>query len=103
VVAPPIADIEAASKVVVMHLTHTLKNGRDQPIGFWLEPWAEQFDIPAGSTLKLLCECRDQEEGTPEVEVTEALMIYFFGSGCRVKVWVDDHEVTTASWNLQSP
>lgn len=85
-----------------MHTT-SLKNSRSESIRFWLEPWAEEYEVPSGSTLKLSYECAKPTMLYPEVEVTETLIVWWFGSGCRVRVYVDGKEVTAASWRTLSP
>jgi hypothetical protein len=87
-----------------MRLTHTIQNNLKTNLSFWLEPWAEQFDIPPGSTLRLLCDCAIADNAAPHVEVTPEFLTYWFGSKCRIRVWLDDQEVTSpASWAVPSP
>ena len=84
--------------------TVMIKNSRMKPIVFWLEPWAEQFEIGPGSMLELRYECSILSAADPELVVTEDLFVWWFGSGCRVQVHIDGEDVTSpASWTIQSP
>ncbi len=85
-----------------MHTT-LLKNSGSTSVHFWLEPWAEEYEVPPGSTLKLHYECIKPTMLYPEVEITETLIVWWFGSGCRVRVYVNEEEVTAASWKIPSP
>jgi hypothetical protein len=82
----------------------SITNERKEPISFWLEPWAEQFAITAGSTLELQFECPESDFTSPDVHITDSLFVYWFGSRCRVKVFLDGTEVTSpASWSISAP
>ncbi len=83
--------------------TSSLKNRRNESIRFWLEPWAEEYEISSGSTLKLRYECVKPSMIYPEVEITESLIVWWFGSNCRVRLYIDDQDVTAASWDIPSP
>jgi hypothetical protein len=90
--------------MATMKRVASIRNERHGPVSFWLEPWAEQFEIQAGSTLELHYDCADDDALSPEVQMTERLLVYWFGSGCRVRVFMDGVDVTSpCSWTLAVP
>ena len=82
----------------------SFRNDRSTSIAFWLEPWAEEFHVAPGATLIFRCDFPKGTRGVPAVEITERFFVCWFGTGCRVRVFIDDADVTSpASWAIPAP
>ncbi len=77
------------------------ENSRAEPVNLVLEPWAEEFTVPVGSTLRVAF---FSETAQPiDTELTDAFLVLYAGSACRARVYLNQEEVTQASFSAETP
>jgi hypothetical protein len=84
------------------HAWHwALSNVGPQKLLVWLEPWAEEIEVPSGSTIALRVEGK---ESTPvEIESTADHIVVWASAGQTARVYIDDREQESASASLPVP
>lgn len=68
----------------------------------WLEPWAEQFDVPAGSSISLTSSDDARKQGAGEVEWAEGRVIVW-ATASRIEVRIDGILQESASARIVAP
>ena len=82
--------------------TLTFHNRRHETLRLWLEPWAEEIDVPAGGRVDLVVEGRAARTEA-EFELTSESLAFYAPGGSRVGVLVDGNRIETASASLAVP
>ena len=75
-----------------------LRNNNPSKITFILEPWAEEFDVPAGSKLRIYIIY--VKEGTIITDINQKYFVVWLWGGCRAQVLVDDQDLTPKSLSI---
>lgn len=73
-----------------MEISHRIKNGQDQPISLWLEPWAEQYTIEPGAELVV---SYTAESSPLDFELTSDLFVLWANTSHSPKILRDGREV----------
>ncbi len=66
----------------------------------WLEPWAEEFEVPARSTISLSF---NSEDGPAEINSTPDRIVIWADAGQTTRVFIDDAFQESASASLPVP
>jgi RimJ/RimL family protein N-acetyltransferase len=69
--------------------TFTVHNSRSTDLLLWLEPWCEEFRVPAGRRLDLVLEGRFARPLDAPFELNETHLAFFAPGGSRVRVLID--------------
>lgn len=77
-------------------------NSTKLPLQFILEPWAEEFELLAGSTLDLIVTSKNSTE-TSVFEQTDSELIFYAGSESLVRVFIDGEDVSVGSAEIMTP
>src|SRR3954468_14447684 len=67
----------------------------------WLEPWAEEFEVPGGSTIVL--RVTEQESSAVEIESRPDHIVVWASAGQTARVYIDDHIQESASASFPVP
>src|SRR5687768_1758763 len=81
----------------------TIHNRRPVRLLLWLEPWAEEFTIPPGSTIDLVLSGTFEEPVDAPLELTSEHLVFFAPSGSFVRVLLDGIEQDSGSKDIQVP
>ena len=76
-------------------------NGQDRLRTFILEPWAEEYEVPPGSDLRV--KIRYGHPGTLESDDAHEYFTIWLWSGCQAEVEVDGRVVSSAATEIKSP
>jgi hypothetical protein len=76
--------------------SQTIRNDRDVPLAVWLEPWAEELQIPPGKSAVFTA--HSEIEGALEVEGHAPLTVFGW-SGSELVVEIDGEVV----WRSYAP
>jgi hypothetical protein len=90
------AKVKVSSFVITNSRPHTMK--------FWLEPWAEEFEVPSGSKIKIICRSPAEGDINHELDITPELFTFYAPPGSLARVYINNEDVTSpASDTLPSP
>lgn len=78
-------------------------NSSSSAIIFWLEPWAEEFEIPAEGTLELEVRGPSGRDNAPVFEQTEDLLILYAGPRSTVRLFLNGRDVSGGSADIKTP
>jgi hypothetical protein len=67
----------------------------------WLEPWAEEFEVPHRSTLTLRIINSSIDSEFPEIQATEDNVVIWAGSGDLIEVSID--QILQDSYSARAP
>ena len=73
----------------------------DDPITLIIEPWAEEFQIPTGSTVVMKIKYRVLDN--IETELTPKYFVVWLWCGCQVEVLIDGVDKTTPFLSTPAP
>jgi hypothetical protein len=78
------------------------------PLLVWLEPWAEEFEVPVGSTITMHVSCTggiedDEDDDAVSAECTTEHLVVWADAGQIVRVSIDGDLQDTASATIPVP
>ena len=77
-------------------------NAGTDPALLWLEPWAEEFELPAGSSVFLRTPVGQPAGWLGSVEQTPDHIVIWMNGG-TVQLWIDDMAQDSASAVIPTP
>ena len=96
------ASFEHTERILTLETLTKYKfsNERKSKIIAIIEPWAEEFDLPANSILEI--DILSERHGSVETELTERYLVVELWGGCRVEVLIDGITQDRSSLNIPS-
>lgn len=82
--------------------TLTFHNSRAETLRLWLEPWADEVEVPPGGRVDLVAEGL-AAQAEAEFEVTSENLAFYAPGNCRIRVLVDGVEADTGSASITAP
>jgi hypothetical protein len=82
-------------------MAYSVKNTNHGSITVIIEPWAEEFSLPADSILLITVRCA--QSGQIETEIGPGRLSLWLWGGCRVRVSIDDQDKTPPSLSIPAP
>jgi hypothetical protein len=80
---------------------YSFENRKSEPIVAIIEPWAEEFVVPPGSTLSMVM--ASARSGSMETAVSENYFTVWLWPGCHVSVALDGKEQVRPSLSIPVP
>ncbi len=81
-----------------------LCNAGASPVFIWLEPWAEEFELPSRSELLIRIEGDAQHmRVAPDVEPTDTGFTIYANGGTRLCVAIDGVDQDSGSAEIEAP
>lgn len=81
----------------------SLSNPGPDKLLVWLEPWAEEFEVPAGSTIALRAAGDANDALLEETEWTPDHLVLWASAPGTVKVFIDEAHQESASEVIEIP
>ena len=88
---------EMLTSMTDLYRQWSLSNPGPDTVLVWLEPWAEEFEVPPRSTIALAASSEADEGAIDEVEWTDDYLVIWAGAPGTVKVFVDEALQDSAS------
>jgi hypothetical protein len=82
-------------------MKYTFENTTSAPIVTIVEPWAEEFSVPPGSTLEI--EISATDVGPLETSMSDEYFVVWLWSGCRATVSLNGEELPRPGLSVSSP
>ena len=82
--------------------TLTFHNSRAETLRLWLEPWAEEIEVPPGSRVDLVAEGLSKP-ATAEFDMTSENLAFYAPGDSRIRALVDGVQVDTGSVSITAP
>ncbi|MET1111922.1 MAG: GNAT family protein [Allosphingosinicella sp.] len=82
--------------------TLTFHNGRAETLRLWLEPWADEIEVPPASRVDLVAE-RLAGPAAAEFEMTSENLAFYAPGDSRIRILVDGVQVDTGSASIAAP
>ena len=80
-----------------------VSNAQPDDLLVWLEPWAEEFRVPSGSSVLFEIDSDAERTEVPELEVTDDHIVYWANGGELIRVSIDGIFQNSASAQVVSP
>jgi len=80
-----------------------ISNGGRADLIVWLEPWAEEFEVPGRSTLTVHVACSDGTDPEMDVQQVEGRIVIWSESGQLLQFFLDGVALKSASATLEFP
>lgn len=87
--------------MVELSFKYSFRNNSSETLILIVEPWAEEFSVPNGSTVSISILYTDI--GPLETEIIPGYLIVWAWQGCRAKVFLDGAEQMRPSLFIPVP
>ncbi len=84
-------------------LTIALSNAGANPLNVWLEPWAEECEIPYRGELSMIVTGDEITRIVPDVEQTKDSLVVWGTGGTRIEILINGELQDTVSAAVTSP